>query len=215
MSLKTWMARNFAGVSGYGNTMGREVVKNGVALGRTLYVGHGTIPTGPAVSIFENGPELARGGFTPYCPDPTSRPSLEDGSELSKHLQIAGITFAATCAFTAVSNCMKDANASTFTRSMGGTIRGELENSTSGIMPELLNQYARLQRPAEVTKVLNFNEPGTDDLLSILLEEAVSQSQAGPVGFQRRGVLGFDAIAITLAEETVKKIRRATSEFGW
>jgi hypothetical protein len=215
MGLKNWMAKNLSGVSGYGSTIGREVVKNGLALGRTLYVGHGTSTTASAFRIFEDGDEMAAAGFTPYCPDPMNRPPMEDASELSKHIRVVGVTFAATCTFTAAFNSMKEANASSFTRSMGDSARTELGQPNSGITSELLNHYNKVPRPARITQVLNLDKPGTNDLLSVLLEEAVNQSRAGAIGFQRTGVLGFDLIAVSLAEETVKMVKAATHQFGW
>lgn len=74
MGLRNCMAKNLAGVSGYGSTMGREAVKNGLALGRTLYVGHGTRATASTVFVFEDSHEMEAAGFTPYCTDPMNRP---------------------------------------------------------------------------------------------------------------------------------------------
>jgi hypothetical protein len=45
MRVKDWLA-NRAGVGAYGEVMGRESVKNGLALGRYLYLGHGTHASG-------------------------------------------------------------------------------------------------------------------------------------------------------------------------
>ena len=36
MGLKDWLAKSVAGVSGYGEVMGREAVRSGLALGITL-----------------------------------------------------------------------------------------------------------------------------------------------------------------------------------
>ena len=44
MGLRDWLARNAAGPCAYGSVMGREAVKNGIVLGRTLYLSHGTRP---------------------------------------------------------------------------------------------------------------------------------------------------------------------------
>ena len=44
MGLRDWLAGNVAGPSAYGSVMGREAVKNGIVLGRTLYLSHGTRP---------------------------------------------------------------------------------------------------------------------------------------------------------------------------
>lgn len=215
MGLKKWMAKNLAGVSGYGNTLGREAVKNGLALGRILYLGHGTRPTSSAPFIFEDSSEMQAAGFAPYCTDPMNRPPLEDASELSKHILVVGTVFASACTYTAAFNYMKEANASSFTRSMGDSVRTELDKMSSGIPSDLLNHYNKLPRPAGITQVLNLENPGTNDLLAVLLEEAVNQSGAGAVGFQRSGVLGFDLIAVPLARETVKMVMAATRQFGW
>lgn len=98
---------------------------------------------------------------------------------------------------------------------MGDSARTELGQPNSGITSELLNHYNKVPRPARITQVLNLDKPGTNDLLSVLLEEAVNQSRAGAIGFQRTGVLGFDLIAVSLAEETVKMVKAATHQFGW
>jgi len=42
MGLKNWFAKNVGGAGGYGDAMGRAAAKNGLALGRTLFMGHGT-----------------------------------------------------------------------------------------------------------------------------------------------------------------------------
>lgn len=215
MGIKNWMAKNLAGVSGYGSTLGREAVKNGLALGRVLYVGHGTRATSSAAFIFEDSREMGAAGFVPYCTDPINSPPMEDTSVLSRHILVAGITFASTCTFTAAFNCMKEANANSFTRSMGASVRAELDQLSFGITSDLLNHYNKLPRPAGIIQVLNVEKPGTNDLLAVLLGEAVNQSRTGAVGFQRTGVLGFDLVAVPLAEETIKMVRAATHQFGW
>lgn len=69
--------------------------------------------------------------------------------------------------------------------------------------------------PAGITQVLDREQPGKRDLLSVLLKQAVDESRAGAVGFQRRGPLGFEVLAVPLAEETVKMILIATKDFDW
>jgi hypothetical protein len=213
MGLKNWLAKNTAGVGGYGTAIRAEVVKNGLALGRILYLGHGTRATPCEVVVFEDSEHLSAEGFTLYCPDPLNRPSLEDSSLLSTHCRSVGIAFAAHCTFTAAYNLMKQANASVFTRSMGASTRVAMRNS--GVSPELLNHYNKLARPTEITKVLNMEKPGTGDILSMFLIEASKHSPHGTVGFQRTGILGFDVITIPLAEETVKMVNAATHKFSW
>jgi hypothetical protein len=68
MGPKDWLAGHVAGASGYGSTMGRQTVENGIALGRTLYLGHGTRSTPGGSPMFENGADMKAAGFTLYCP---------------------------------------------------------------------------------------------------------------------------------------------------
>jgi len=212
MELKDWLAKS-AGVGAYGEVMGREAVKNGLALGRFLYLGHGTRATSSNVFVFEDDDQMRAEGFTLYCADPLDVPPAEDSSELSKHTRAAGIAFASTCAFSTASILMNKANATAFSRHMGESIRPELHRLNLGMMLDLLLHYTRLPRPAGVTKVLNPGEPGANDLLSVFLQEI--NKQIGTVGFRRTGVLGFDAIAVPLVEETVKVVSAATQKFGW
>jgi hypothetical protein len=215
LGLKNWLAKNVSGVSGYGTAMGREVVDSGLALGRFLYLGHGISLGDIDCRVFEDSEEMAAAGFAPYCKDPLDRPPMEDSSDLSTHLRAVGVTFAATCTFTAAFSFMKKENASSFTRSMGSRARIELEQLGSGITPDILKHYNNLPRPAGITGVLNSEKPGTNDLLSVLLAEAVNQSQIGAVCFQRAGVLGFEVIAVPLAEETVKMVSHTARQFSW
>src|ERR1700691_748774 len=114
MALRDWIVKNTVGVAGYGDTLGREVVTNGFALGRTLYLGHGTRPTPCDAFVFEDGNHLIAEGFTLYCRDPLNSPPNEDSSPLSVHTRYAGLAFAAFCTFTAASNFMKTNNSSAF-----------------------------------------------------------------------------------------------------
>jgi hypothetical protein len=212
MGLKDRLAKS-AGVGAYGAVMGREAVKSGLALGRTLYLGHGTRATASDVFVFEDDDHMKAEGFTLYCADPLHMPPAEDSSELSKQTRAAGIALAAHCSFTAAHNFMKEANAATFSRSMGDSVRTEMSELNLDITSDMVDRYIWLPRPAGVTRILDMEEPGTNDIFSVYLQEINKQN--GTVGFRRRGVLGFDTIAVPLAEEIVKTISAATQKFGW
>jgi len=212
MGIKDWLAKN-AGVAAYGAVMGREAVKNGLALGRCLYLGHGTHATASGVLVFEDDDQMKAKGFTLYCPDPMDPPPLEDPSELSKHTRAAGVAFATTCTVLAACSVMNEVNASAFIQSMGSAVRMELRLVSPVITPDLLNSYSSLPNPTEI--ILDLERPGTQDLLGVFVEEVVKKSGTGPVGFQRSGVMGFDAIAVPLLTETLTKVRDATQKFGW
>jgi hypothetical protein len=215
MGLKEWLAKNVAGVSGYGSTMGLEVVKNGRALGRTLYLGHGTRAMASGAVVFENQAEMLAAGFSAYCADPASvyddpasTPPMEDASNLSRHLRALGISFAAACSFRAAHVVMKKANATSFSQSMFRSMSGRL---SSGITPDLLTDYMGIEHEC----LLNLEKPGTNDTLFAWLEHAVNKSGAGAIGFQRSGPLGFAAYAVPLVTETWGSVNAATQRFGW
>ncbi len=213
MGLKNWLAKNIEGVSGYGQVMGREAVMNGVALGRTLYLGHGTSPVRSDLFVLEDDKHMQSEGFTLYCADPLNKPPLEDSSELSKHTRAAGIALACQCAITAAYNFMAEANAGTFSGSMGDSTRRELRQQGADITFESVMQYLKLPRPTGITQVVNLQRPGANDLLAAFLK-GVSEQFRG-VGFQRTGILGFDLVACPLAETTVLAVRAAAVQNGW
>ena len=215
MGLKDWLAKSVAGVSGYGEVMGREAVKNGVALGRRLYLGHGTRATANKVIVFEDAERLKSDGFKLYCDNPNQISPMEDTSELSKHTRACGIALAAQCAITASTSLMTAQNADTFCRSLGGAARAEVGQFDTGIGFDLIMHYLKLPRPQGVSQVLDFEHPGTNDLLSVFLREVSTHIPSGAVAFRRSGVLGYDVVAVPMADETVSSVRDATQKFGW
>ncbi len=216
MGFKDLLARGL-GAGSYGHALGREAVKNGGALGRALYLGHGTRTTPCDVFVFENGEHMRSEGFVLYCADETRLPPVEDSSELSKHSRAAGVAFAVQCAMTAAENFIKRDNVTAFIHSMGAAGKAELGGSSSGLTIDLVMRYLDLlESPTPgVAQVLDFEKPGTNDLLSVFLKEAANHYQARAVGFRRGGVLGLDAIAVPLAQETVRMIHEAVEKFCW
>jgi hypothetical protein len=197
--------------------MGLEAVKNGQALGRTLYLGHGTRGMASRAIVFENQAEMLAAGFSAYCADPASvyddpasTPPMEDASNLSRHLRALGISFATMCSHAAAHHMMKAANAVSFTQSLLRSTAGQL---SSGITPDLLSDYFGTSHDG---CLLNLEKPGTNDLLSALLQHAVNKSGgAGAIGFQRNGPLGFAAYTVPLMTETFGAVGAATQQFGW
>jgi hypothetical protein len=214
MGLKDWLAKNVAGPSGYGQVMGREGVKNGLALGRVLYLGHGTRRTPYEASVIEDVDQMAAEGFRVYCSDPRHKPPMEDSSSLSVHTRAAGIAFAAQLAVTAAENHFsRQENFRQFCRSLGSGTRAELDELRSVVTSELVLHY--LDLPVAIgSTVLNLENPGTEDRLAVFLGE-VSKQVGYAVAFQRGGVLGFNFIAVPLAREIVVKVREAGQRFAW
>jgi len=215
VGLKDWLAKNVAGVSTYGEVMGRECVKNGIVLGRVLYLSHGTSATPTQRFVFTDGEEMQSIGFELYCKDPLNKPALEDSSELSKQTRTAGIAFATQLCLTASSNFMRnDTNRRDFHRSLGTSTKAEVIAQNSGIEMEGVMRFLRLPTE-ETSKVLNMEDPGIRDTLGGYLQDLSKQKSYGSVAFQQKGILGFDIVAVPLAQETVLKIREACEKFRW
>jgi hypothetical protein len=216
VGLKDWLVKNVAGASAYGEVMGRECVKNGIVLGRTLYLGHGFRTTPSDMYLFEDGEEMQSNGFELYCKDALNKPAMENSSELSLHTRAAGIALATQLTITAASNFIRsDANRRDFLRSLAPGTKTELTQLNSGITMERVLRFVNLPAPERVSKVLALEKPGTNDLLGVYLEELSKHTIKGSLGFQRTGILGFDLVAVPLVQETVQKIRAACEDFHW
>jgi hypothetical protein len=215
MGLKNWLAKNVAGIGAYGGVIGREGSKNGLALGRTLYLGHGTHTGKPSSCVFENTESMSSDGFSVYCSDPTRMPPNEDSSQLSILTRAAGVGFAARVASN-TANCFSNAeNMRTFRRSLAASTALYLEQNSPDVPMELLLNFMNQEVSPTVTKVLDLKRPGTGDLFGTVLIEVSNQHKGASVGFQRRGVLGFDHWVVSLVEQTISAIERAAQEFGW
>jgi hypothetical protein len=213
MGLKNWLAKNVAGVSGYGQTFGRENVTNGLALGRTLYLGHGSRASAPGVLVLRDEDQMKAQGFSLHCPDPSNMAAAEDDSELSKQTRALGIAFAAQCSMTAASNFMKRENAGAFFRSLGEGTRAAMNELRLPVTSEMIDYYIN-QPPREgVTQVLDLENPGVNDVLSGYLQAIKGNTSA--IAFRQSGAMGFDLIAAPLVQEIIIGIGKAAKNFGW
>jgi hypothetical protein len=203
--------------SEFGNVMGRESVKNGAALGRTLFLGHGTHKAELSVCVFETNEQMKSQGFDLYCSDPMRKSPMEDDSNLSRHTRAAGIGFAVYCVMLFADFFTKEPNREAFIRSVGQTMRAELDRLDGGVTVDLVLHYNRVPIVTDLTKrpLLNMENPGTDDILAVMLNEIGKQVRSPSLAFQRRGIMGFDVIAIPLVKETGAGIMQAVKEFGW
>ncbi len=268
MGIMKWFYNSVARASSYGEVIGREAVKNGLVLGRALYLGHGTRPpkikdqakenviqheqgwvvqchgnvqVGPFETkeeanrwlsdarctpvvitdisktlVYEDSDHMVANGFELYTVDPTDHPPTEDASELSGLTRAAGVVFAASCATTAASNFMKMENAESFNRSVAIIVRSEMCRLDLGIPFGKLDMCVGMSKGvAKITKVLDRNTPGANDLMAVCLTAINIFSSHTEVGFQRRGVLGFHVVAVPLAEETALAIANASHNYRW
>lgn len=215
MGLKDWVAKNVAGAGAYGDSMGRSTAENGLALGRTLYVGHGISEQRTSIVVFDDAKSMLARGFKLYCTDSTTLPPSEDSSQLSLLTRAAGVAFAARVAMN-VAQCFRtDENTTKFRRSLGASNAAYVGRHSPDLPMELVMHFVRMDAPKNVTQMLDLMRPGSGDLLGAILLEISRQLRTGSVGFRRTGVVGFDTWATSLAEQTVTSIQKAAQQFGW
>jgi hypothetical protein len=215
MGLKQWLGKNVAGVGAYGGSIGRSVAGNGLALGRTLYLGHGKTHRTPNCSFFDSPQAMAAAGYAVYCDDPSRMPPNEDSSELSLLTRAAGIAFAARVAMNASEYFASPDNRSTFRKAIGASTAAYLAEGGRGLSIDLVTHFVRLDAPRGITQVLDLKSPGSNDLFGVLLKEVSERSREASIGFQRGGILGYSAVVGPLATETTSAVQRAAQEFGW
>ena len=215
MGLKDWFAKDAPGAGAYGESIGRSTAENGLALGRVLYLAHGTY-SGTAKSwVFEDAESMVAEGYSVYCKNASEKPPMEDRSNLSILTRAAGIAFAAKIAMNAAQCFSKQENIRNFNRSIGAANASYVSQHSSEVPMALVTQFVHLAAPSTVTMILNLREPGTGDMFGVFLKEIANQNHGGAVGFQRSGLVGFDTWAVSLAEETVSSIQKAAMNFRW
>jgi hypothetical protein len=215
MGLRDWLAKNVAGAGAYGDSMGRSTAENGLALGRTLYLGHGKHTGVPSRFFFDDAESMISHGYSVYCDDPSRMPPNEDYSQLSVLTRAAGVAFAARVAMNAAQCFKNPENLSNFRKSLGASNAAYLSKNSPDLPMEIFTQFVRLEVPRGITQVLDLKWPGSRDLFGIILLHVSEQHEGASVGFQREGILGYKASVVPLVEETISAVQRAALEFSW
>jgi hypothetical protein len=216
MGIKNWFANTVAGADAYGESMGRSTAEQGLALGRVLYLGHGTSKANHGIHLFDDAETMVVNGFYPYCSDPEKKPPLENSSRLSALTRAAGVAFAARVAMNAANCFTKKDNLSKFRRSIGAGNTAYLKENCPELRMDLVVEYVNLEAPPTVSSVLDFKAPGTDDLLGVFLDDIVRRRKSTEhIAFQRGGILGFDTWVVPLVEQIILKTQQAGREFDW
>jgi hypothetical protein len=216
MGLRNWFAKN-AGAEAYGDVMGRETLKNGLALGRTLFLGHGTLNGCPKHNqcVYEDAAAMTAGGYTLYAADELNPPPAENSSEFSLVFRALGIAFAERIALNAAHCFRREENRDSFNRAMGSSLKSYLDETHSDVRSTTIISFMNLQTPVNVTKMLNLERPGTGDVLEAMLEAARTNDLTTWAAFRRSGIFGFDSVSVPLAEQTILSIQKAAQDFGW
>jgi len=76
--------------------------------------------------------------------------------------------------------------------------------------------YLSSSDASQLRMILNMEKPASSDFLEHFIVKAVGLCQAKlRYGFARTGLTGFDVIAVSLVEETLKSISGATRQYNW
>jgi hypothetical protein len=128
-----------AGAAGFGGAFGRSVFDNGLTLGKTLYIGHGTDKSAsPAAAIlFENAETMRSSGFELYCPDLEKWRPVDTSATLAVHCCAASMSIASHLGIFCSRYFNRESNKSDFNRAMGAGTAEKLRQSREGITVEL------------------------------------------------------------------------------
>ena len=223
MSLKDWLAGKVAGPQNYGDVMGRQARESGSALANVVFISHGVRPTGGRTTIFDTSAEMEAAGYKPRFTEIVEINFgllTKDEQLLFRSLQTAMISFAFIMTSNAALQYMRRENTSKFRNGLGPSVlRSMVEchlfDRIETAQTEVLG-YANAVDSESASTVLNMNRPASGDVLEQFMVRAVAVSGSTlQYGFTRTGLTGFDLIAVPLAQETVKSIHGAATQYKW
>jgi hypothetical protein len=205
-----------SGVSGFGSAFGRSVFDNGLALGKTLYIGHGTnkATSGAEAKFFNDSHEMRSAGFELYCPDLDNWRPVDLSATMKIHCCAASMAIASHLGIFCSRYFSRESNKSDFNRAMGAGTGDKLRQSGDRITVELFQSYMNTAIPAGL-KFVNSDVPGEGDLVGFYLNEVVKRCASYPIGFQRSGPLGFGPPAVALMDDTIKGFEDALARYRW
>jgi hypothetical protein len=201
--------------------LGRSAKEAGSALGNAVFSSHGRKPGNGLIVIFDTLADMQSAGFEPYSETPQTieLTSLSEAEQsLLKNLHVAMISYVFIVNSNAALKYMRRDNTSKFRNGLGPSLLqatvdcglfDNVELARAAVM-----SYVNSLPP--VPTVLNMERPGSEDLLEHFIRKATQASgNASRYAFVRSGFTGFDSLAITIAEETLKSILAATKKFNW
>lgn len=205
-----------SGASGFGSAFGRSVFDNGLALGKTLYIGHGADRSASpaAAKLFENADAMRSAGFELYRPDLEKWKPVDTSATLTIHCCAASMAIASHLGMFCSRYFNRESNKSDFNRAMGAGTGDKLRQSGDGVSVELFQSYMNIPISAGL-KFVNSDVPGEGDLVGFYLNEVVKRCATYPIGFQRSGPLGFGPPAVALMDDTIKGFEDALARFRW
>jgi hypothetical protein len=223
MGLKKWLAGKVAGPQSYGDVLGRHAREGGSALANMVFMSHGTRPNAGPTIIFDTVAEMEAAGFNPRFTEITEIDigSLSiDEQLLLKSLQRAMISFAFIVNSNGALQYMRRDNTSKFRNGLGPSLLKSMVDCglferIETAQTEVLS-YAESVDPPSSSTVLKIEKPASGDLLELFILRAVGLSGVkSRYGFTRTGLTGFDVVAVSLVEETLKSIAGATLQYKW
>lgn len=205
-----------SGASGFGSAFGRSVFENGFALGKSLYVGHGTFEYAPsaAAKFFRDSIEMRMEGFELYREDLNKSRPVDLSTPLAIHCCTASMAIASHLGMFCSGFFQSQSNKSDFNRAMGAGTADKIRQSGGGVTIELFQIYMHAPIPAGL-KFVNKDVPGEGDLIGFYMNEVVKRCATHVIGFQRLGPLGFGPSAVALMDDTIKGFEDALAKFHW
>jgi len=223
MGIKDWIAGKAAGPKSYGEVMGRQAREGGSALANMVFMSHGVAVNGDPTVIFDRSADMEAAGFAPRFQEiaQIDLPSMTlDEQSLFKNLQTAMISYAYMVNSNSASQYMQRSNFSKFQKGLVPSLLqsmvhsglySKVEDAQTAVTP-----YISSSDTAQLSMILNTENPASSDLLEYFILKAVDMCQTKmSYGFARSGLTGFDVIVVPLVEESLKSIFSATRQYNW
>ncbi len=171
--------------------------------------------------IFDTLLDMQLAGFKPYSEKPqmielTSLSETE--RSLLRNFHVAMLSYVFMVNSNAALQYMRRDNTSKFRNGFGPSLLQAivgcgLFNDVESARVAVASYVSSLP---PVSTVMNMERPGSGDLLECFILKATQASDTtSQYAFVRGGFTGFDSVALTIAQETLKSILAATKKFNW
>jgi len=221
MSIKNWFAGSVVGPKGYGGALGQPAREAGSALGNAVFGSHGSKSNRGVIMIFDTLSDMQSAGFEPYSEEPKAIELIalnESQQFLFKNLHIAMISYVFLVNSNAALQYMQRDNTAKFRNGLGPSLLKSMVDCDlfDDIEAARVAVLSYVNSIPSIRTVLNTKRPASEDLLEHFITTSVKASSTTlQYALVRTGITGFDTLAITVAEETLKSILAATKSYNW
>ena len=205
-----------SGASGFGGAFGRSVFDNGLALGKTLYIGHGTdkATSGAVAKFFNDSDEMRSAGFELYCPDQENWKPVDLSATMTIHCCVASMAIGSHLGMFCARYFSRESNKSDFNRAMGAGTGDKLRQSNDGITVGAVSKLYGTSN-SQWNQICERERSWRRRPCGVLYERSGETLCNLSSWIPKGGTLGFGKPAIALMNDTIKGFEDAIAKFHW